>query len=301
MDFKSWSTERASHFELCAKKALPPDNRLPWKLHEAMRYAVLDGGKRIRPLLAYAAGELVGAKEEALDHIALALEYIHSYSLVHDDMPCMDNDTLRRGKLTTHKKYGEAMGMLTGDALQAQAFYELTQTKLAGNQIAVLVKVLATAAGSAGMCGGQAVDLLSVHQKLDLDTLTLMHRLKTGAMIRASALMGLYAGEQLPPPALIGLIIQYADAIGLAFQVIDDILDVTADTAVLGKTAGKDAAEDKPTYVSILGLNQSRIMAQNEINRALEALKSIEELSEIYQGKTTRLEEIARYILSRDH
>ena len=301
MDFKSWSTERASHFELCAKKALPPDNRLPWKLHEAMRYAVLDGGKRIRPLLAYAAGELVGAKEEALDHIVLALEYIHSYSLVHDDMPCMDNDTLRRGKLTTHKKYGEAMGMLTGDALQAQAFYELTQTKLAGDQIAVLVKVLATAAGSAGMCGGQAVDLLSVHQKLDLDTLTLMHRLKTGAMIRASALMGLYAGEQLPPPALIGLIIQYADAIGLAFQVIDDILDVTADTAVLGKTAGKDAAEDKPTYVSILGLNQSRIMAQNEINRALEALKSIEELSEIYQGKTTRLEEIARYILSRDH
>lgn len=301
MDFKSWSTERASHFELCAKKALPPDNRLPWKLHEAMRYAVLDGGKRIRPLLAYAAGELVGAKEEALDHIALALEYIHSYSLVHDDMPCMDNDTLRRGKLTTHKKYGEAMGVLTGDALQAQAFYELTQTKLAGDQIAVLVKVLATAAGSAGMCGGQAVDLLSVHQKLDLDTLTLMHRLKTGAMIRASALMGLYAGEQLPPPALIGLIIQYADAIGLAFQVIDDILDVTADTAVLGKTAGKDAAEDKPTYVSILGLNQSRIMAQNEINRALEALKSIEELSEIYQGKTTRLEEIARYILSRDH
>ena len=301
MDFKSWSIERASHFELCAKKALPPDNRLPWKLHEAMRYAVLDGGKRIRPLLAYAAGELVGAKEEALDHIALALEYIHSYSLVHDDMPCMDNDTLRRGKLTTHKKYGEAMGMLTGDALQAQAFYELTQTKLAGDQIAVLVKVLATAAGSAGMCGGQAVDLLSVHQKLDLDTLTLMHRLKTGAMIRASALMGLYAGEQLPPPALIGLIIQYADAIGLAFQVIDDILDVTADTAVLGKTAGKDAAEDKPTYVSILGLNQSRIMAQNEINRALEALKSIEELSEIYQGKTTRLEEIARYILSRDH
>ena len=301
MDFKSWSTERASHFELCAKKALPPDNRLPWKLHEAMRYAVLDGGKRIRPLLAYAAGELVGAKEEALDHIALALEYIHSYSLVHDDMPCMDNDTLRRGKLTTHKKYGEAMGMLTGDALQAQAFYELTQTKLAGDQIAVLVKVLATAAGSAGMCGGQAVDLLSVHQKLDLDTLTLMHRLKTGAMIRASALMGLYAGEQLPPPALIGLIIQYADAIGLAFQVIDDILDVTADTAVLGKTAGKDAAEDKPTYVSILGLNQSRIMAQNEINRATEALKSIEELSEIYQGKTTRLEEIARYILSRDH
>lgn len=301
MDFKSWSAERAAHFELCAKKALPPDNRLPWKLHEAMRYAVLDGGKRIRPLLAYAAGELVGANETSLDRIALALEYIHSYSLVHDDMPCMDNDTLRRGKLTTHKKYGEAMGMLTGDALQAQAFFELTQTKLPGEQIAVLVKLLATAAGSAGMCGGQAVDLLSVHQKLDLETLTLMHRLKTGAMIRASALMGLYAGQTMPPAALIGLIAQYADAIGLAFQVIDDILDVTADTAVLGKTAGKDAAEDKPTYVSLLGLEQSRAMAQNEINKALEALEQIEQLSEEYQGKTQRLAEIARYILSRDH
>ena len=301
MDFKSWSAERAAHFELCAKKALPPDNRLPWKLHEAMRYAVLDGGKRIRPLLAYAAGELVGANETSLDRIALALEYIHSYSLVHDDMPCMDNDTLRRGKLTTHKKYGEAMGMLTGDALQAQAFFELTQTKLPGEQIAVLVKLLATAAGSAGMCGGQVVDLLSVHQKLDLETLTLMHRLKTGAMIRASALMGLYAGQTMPPAALIGLIAQYADAIGLAFQVIDDILDVTADTAVLGKTAGKDAAEDKPTYVSLLGLEQSRAMAQNEINKALEALEQIEQLSEEYQGKTQRLAEIARYILSRDH
>lgn len=301
MDFKSWSAERAAHFELCAKKALPPDNRLPWKLHEAMRYAVLDGGKRIRPLLAYAAGELVGANETSLDRIALALEYTHSYSLVHDDMPCMDNDSLRRGKLTTHKKYGEAMGMLTGDALQAQAFFELTQTKLPGEQIAMLVKLLAAAAGSAGMCGGQAVDLLSVHQKLDLETLTLMHRLKTGAMIRASALMGLYAGEGMPPAALVGHIAQYADAIGLAFQVIDDILDVTADTAVLGKTAGKDAAEDKPTYVSLLGLDQSRTMAQNEINKALEALGQIELLSEDYQGKTQRLAEIARYILSRDH
>lgn len=301
MDFKCWSAERAAHFELCAKKALPPDNRLPWKLHEAMRYAVLDGGKRIRPLLAYAAGELVSANEASLDRIALALEYIHSYSLVHDDMPCMDNDTLRRGKLTTHKKYGEAMGMLTGDALQAQAFFELTQTKLPGEQITVLVKLLAAAAGSAGMCGGQAVDLLSVHQKLDLETLTLMHRLKTGAMIRASALMGLYAGRTMPPAALVGLIIQYADAIGLAFQVIDDILDVTADTKVLGKTAGKDAAEDKPTYVSLLGLDQSRAMAQDEINKALEALKQIELLSEDYRGKTQRLSEIARYILSRDH
>ena len=301
MDFKSWSAERAAHFELCAKKALPPDNRLPWKLHEAMRYAVLDGGKRIRPLLTYAAGELVGAEDQALDHIALALEYIHSYSLVHDDMPCMDNDTLRRGKLTTHKKYGEAMGMLAGDALQAQAFFELTQTKLSGDQITALVKLLSAAAGSAGMCGGQAVDLLSVHQKLDLDTLTLMHRMKTGAMIRASVLMGLYGAKTMPPAALIGLIVQYSDAIGLAFQVIDDILDVTAETAVLGKTAGKDALEDKPTYVSILGLEKSREMAKNEIQKALDALKAIEALEQFYQGKTVRLAQIAQYILRRDH
>ena len=167
--------------------------------------------------------------------------------------------------------------------------------------VATLVKLLSTAAGSVGMCGGQAVDLLSVHQKLDLDTLTLMHRLKTGAMIRASALMGLYAAKEMPPAALIGQIIQYADAIGLAFQVIDDILDVTADTKVLGKTAGKDAAEDKPTYVSILGLEQSRTMAQNEINKALQALETIEQLAQNYQGKTVRLAEIAQYILSRDH
>ena len=180
-------------------------------------------------------------------------------------------------------------------------FFELTQTKLPGEQITVLVKLLAAAAGSAGMCGGQAVDLLSVHQKLDLETLTLMHRLKTGAMIRASALMGLYAGRTMPSAALVGLIIQYADAIGLAFQVIDDILDVTADTKVLGKTAGKDAAEDKPTYVSLLGLDQSRAMAQDEINKALNALEQIELLSEDYRGKTQRLSEIARYILSRDH
>ena len=191
------------------------------------------------------------------------------------------------------------MGMLAGDALQAQAFFELTQTKLPGEQITMLVKLLAAAAGSAGMCGGQAVDLLSVHQKLDLDTLTLMHRMKTGAMVRASALMGLYGAEQTPPASLIGLVAQYADAIGLAFQVIDDVLDVTAETAVLGKTAGKDAAED--TFVSLLGLEQSRKMAQNEISRALDALQTIEKLSKEYEGKTERLADIANYILSRDH
>mgnify|MGYP005797854865 CR=1 FL=1 len=157
MDFKSWSAQRAAHFELCAKKALPPDNRLPWKLHEAMRYAVLDGGKRIRPLLAYAAGELVGAKEEALDHIALSLEYIHSYSLVHDDMPCMDNDTLRRGKLTTHNKYGVAMGMLVGNALQAQAVLVRKQPNFPGEPIALRVELTHEERVLEGRCGVPAI------------------------------------------------------------------------------------------------------------------------------------------------
>ena len=296
-DFKQWSEERARHFEEVAFDTLPPANKLPWKLHEAMRYAVLDGGKRIRPLLAYAAGELVGAKEEALDHIALALEYIHSYSLVHDDMPCMDNDTLRRGKLTTHKKYGEAMGMLAGDALQAQAFFELTQTGLGSEQTVALVKLLSAAAGPAGMCGGQAVDLLAVHSDLNLSMLTTMHQMKTGAMIRASALMGLYAGETNPEPALVGAIANYSACVGLAFQVIDDILDVTADTAVLGKTAGKDAANEKPTFVSHLGLDKAREMARSQIDAALQSLASIGAPNE----KTQRLEQIARYVLSRDH
>ena len=296
-DFKQWAEERARHFEEVALDTLPPANKLPWKLHEAMRYAVLDGGKRIRPLLVYASGLLVNGQERALDRIALAVEYIHSYSLVHDDMPCMDNDTLRRGKLTTHKKYGEAMGMLAGDALQAQAFFELTQTGLGSEQTVALVKLLSAAAGPAGMCGGQAVDLLAVHSDLNLSMLTTMHQMKTGAMIRASALMGLYAGETNPEPALVGAIANYSACVGLAFQVIDDILDVTADTAVLGKTAGKDAANEKPTFVSHLGLDKAREMARSQIDAALQSLASIGAPNE----KTQRLEQIARYVLSRDH
>lgn len=298
-DFKAWARERAEHFERCAERALPPENRLPWKLNEAVRYAVLDGGKRVRPLLAYAAGEIVQAQADALDHIALSLEYIHSYSLVHDDMPCMDNDTLRRGKLTTHRKYGEAMGMLAGDALQAQAFFELTQCQLPAQQVVSLVKLLSAAAGAAGMCGGQAVDLLSVNTKPDLETLTLMHRMKTGAMIRAAALMGLYAGQQMPSPLLIGQMTAYSQAVGLAFQIIDDILDVTADTEVLGKTAGKDKADDKPTFVSLLGLEGARARACAEYDTAMQALIAIEEAG--YVGKTERLAQIADFIMSRDH
>ena len=296
-DFKAWSRERAEHFEACAKKALPPENKLPWKLHESMRYSVLDGGKRVRPLLVYAAGRLVDADDEALDHIALAVEYVHSYSLVHDDMPCMDNDSLRRGKLTTHRKYGEAMAMLAGDALQAQAFFELTQAKVPAEQLVSLVKLLSAAAGPAGMCGGQAVDLLAAHSELNLEMLSTMHRMKTGAMIRASALMGLYAGRTMPDVALVGAVATYASAVGLAFQVVDDILDVTAETAVLGKTAGKDAANEKPTYVSLLGLEKAQAMADEQIRLALEALSTIDPEGE----KTERLAQLADFVIHRDH
>lgn len=300
MDFKAWGKERAEHFERVAQYALPMETKQPWKLHQAMRYAVLDGGKRIRPLLVYAAGLLVDAKEGVTDHLALAVEYIHSYSLVHDDMPCMDNDTLRRGKLTTHRKFGEAMGMLTGDALQALAFQQVAQAKVKPEQVVQLVKLLAVAAGPSGMCGGQAIDLLAAHSQLDLPTLSMMHRMKTGAMIRASALMGIYAGHEMPEPALIGQVATYSDAIGLAFQVIDDILDVTADTQTLGKTAGKDAANEKPTYVSLLGIEKARELAQEQYNIAKSALQALE-ADERYAGKTQRLHEIADFIMARDH
>ncbi len=300
VDFKDWATERAQHFERIAQSALPPEHRMPWKLSEAVRYSVLDGGKRVRPLLVYAAGQLVDAPAVNLDHIALAVEYIHSYSLVHDDMPCMDNDTLRRGKLTTHRKYGEAMALLAGDTLQAQAFFELTQVQTPAEQIKHLVQILATAAGSSGMCGGQGVDLLAVNSQLDLATLTVMHRMKTGAMIRASALMGLYASNDAPDVALVGAVTSYAMAVGLAFQVIDDILDATAETEVLGKTAGKDAAQSKPTYVSLLGVEKAREMAQEQMRQAQEALEMIEAMPGM-AGKTARLAQLAQYVMDRDH
>lgn len=300
MDFKDWARFRAEHFEKTAYYALPLQQWQPWKLHEAMRYAVLDGGKRVRPLMVYAAGELVQAQAEALDHFALAVEYVHSYSLVHDDMPCMDNDSLRRGKPTTHRKYGEAMAMLAGDALQAQAFAEVAKANVPAEQVVMAVRLLASGSGSLGMCGGQGIDLLSVHSQLDLPMLSTMHRMKTGALIRTSALMGLYAGSQKPSAQLISLVTAWAEAVGLAFQVIDDILDVTADTATLGKTAGKDEAEDKPTYVSLLGIDKAREMAAEQAKLAQKALDALEALPGM-QGKTLRLQQITDFIISRDH
>ena len=277
-ELDQWSNLGLATVEAALSSWISP--QAPAGLGEAMRYAVLDGGKRLRPLLVLAAREAVahGTKDAALDEAALraacAVELIHAYSLVHDDMPCMDNDVLRRGKPTVHVQFGEAQALLAGDALQALAFEFLTPdaSAISDGVQARLCRLLASAAGHAGMAGGQAIDLASVGKTLSEDQLRRMHRLKTGALLEGSVMMGAACGDATPQ-ALSGLR-RYGEALGLAFQVVDDILDVTADSATLGKTAGKDAANDKPTYVSLLGLEEAKSYAQSLLNAALEALRS---------------------------
>jgi farnesyl diphosphate synthase len=245
----------------------------PVQLGDAMRYAVLDGGKRLRPLLVLSASEAVGGHAEAALRAACSVELIHAYSLVHDDLPCMDNDVLRRGKPTVHVKFGEADALLAGDALQALAFELLTPdgTGIPAEIQANLCRLLARAAGSQGMAGGQAIDLASVGVALDEAQLRNMHRLKTGALLQGSVEMGAACGDVLAPESLAALR-DYGAAMGLAFQVVDDILDVVADSHTLGKTAGKDAASDKPTYVSLLGIEGARAQAWQLLTQALDAL-----------------------------
>ena len=244
----------------------------PAGLGEAMRYAVLDGGKRLRPLLVMAASEAVHGNPAAALRAACAVELIHAYSLVHDDMPCMDNDVLRRGKPTVHVKFGQAQALLAGDALQALAFELLTPEgdEVPAVQQAALCRLLARAAGHEGMAGGQAIDLASIGLQLTEDELRQMHRLKTGALLQGSVMMGAACGA--PDARATQALSVYGAAMGLAFQVVDDVLDVTADSAALGKTAGKDAAADKPTYVSLLGLERSQAYAQELLQQARDAL-----------------------------
>ncbi len=268
----------------------------PAGLGDAMRYAVLDGGKRLRPLLVLAAADAVQGQRQAALRAACAVELVHAYSLVHDDMPCMDNDVLRRGKPTVHVKFGEAQALLAGDALQALAFELLTPDDAEGIAPAVqatLCRLLARAAGHGGMAGGQAIDLASVGQRLDEAQLRQMHRLKTGALLHASVALGAACG-QVPATAREALD-RYGHALGLAFQVVDDILDVTADSATLGKTAGKDAANDKPTYVSLMGLDRSRAYAADLLEEALAALRA-SALSD-----TRALEALARMVVERNN
>ena len=269
-DLGAWSRHHLECVEQALSQWIAPD--APAGLGAAMRYAVLDGGKRLRPLLVLAASEAVAGLPEAALRAACAVELIHAYSLVHDDMPCMDNDVLRRGKPTVHVQFGEAQALLAGDALQAFAFELLTpeDERILPAVQATLCRQLARAAGSAGMAGGQAIDLASVGLALTQDQLRNMHRLKTGALLQASVMMGVACG--VSTAAAQKALADYGAALGLAFQVVDDILDVVADSATLGKTAGKDAASDKPTYVSLLGLAPAQAHAQELLAQAHDAL-----------------------------
>ncbi|MBP7452627.1 MAG: polyprenyl synthetase family protein [Ottowia sp.] len=271
-DFSTWSATALDRVEQALCEWVPLN--APAGLGEAMRYAVLDGGKRVRPLLVLATAEAVDGHPEAALRAACAVELIHAYSLVHDDMPCMDNDVLRRGKPTVHVQFGEAQALLAGDALQALAFEFLTPAPdhVPAAMQADLCRTLARAAGAAGMAGGQAIDLASVGKPLSEDQLRQMHLLKTGALLQGSVQMGAACATGLCSAQALQGLARYGAAMGLAFQVVDDILDVTADSAALGKTAGKDAAADKPTYVSVLGLDASRALAAQLGEEAQQAL-----------------------------
>jgi len=270
--------EVQARMEDALSRLLPGAHVAPARLHEAMRYAALEGGKRVRPLLAFAAGELTRAPRERLEIAAAAVELIHAYSLVHDDLPCMDDDVLRRGKPTVHVEYDEATALLVGDALHTLAFQLLAEHGIAADPAAQLemVKVLAVAAGSRGMAGGQQIDLESTGKTLTVPELEFMHIHKTGALIRAAVLLGAGCGEPLAEAERASLD-RYAKALGLAFQVIDDLLDAEASTATLGKTAGKDSRQGKSTYVSLLGARRARELAQElraDAQAALEGLGS---------------------------
>ncbi len=292
-EFSIWVAHQQSRFEDVLRNLLPSADVVPQRLHAAMRYSVLDGGKRVRPLLAFAAGELAGADVARVNYAAAAVELIHAYSLVHDDMPCMDDDVLRRGKPTCHVEYDEATALLVGDALQSLAFQFLSEQRLSDEPSKQLqmVKLLAVASGSRGMAGGQAIDLASVGKQLTLPELEQMHIHKTGALIRAAILLGAHCGNGLND-AQLDKLDRFGKLIGLAFQVVDDVLDCEADTATLGKTAGKDADNDKPTYVSLLGLQEAKAMAQRLHSEALAALSEFGESAK-------RLRELADFIVLR--
>ncbi len=272
---------------------VPPLPQLE-RLYQAMRYSVMNGGKRVRPLLVYAACEALNGDKADADGAACAVELIHAYSLVHDDLPAMDDDDLRRGQPTTHKAFDEACAILAGDGLQSLAFEAMAQAEHNPQDATLRLRmfaVLARAAGPAGMVGGQAIDLGSVGLKLDRDALELMHRHKTGALIEASVQLGALASGHADADNLASLS-QYARAIGLAFQVQDDILDVESDTATLGKHQGADIARDKPTYPALLGMDAAKAYALELRDQALHALRPFDTAAE-------PLRELARYIVER--
>ena len=297
--FAQWLGQRAMHIEQVLHLGMPSPDVVPQRLHEAMRYAVLGGGKRVRAALVYAAGYACAPSQEggadferALDCAAAAVELVHAYSLVHDDLPCMDDDTLRRGQPTVHVRFDEATALLAGDALQPLAFEFLVQMPIASERIAMATRVLAKAAGSLGMAGGQAIDLASVGQTLSQDALQKMHQLKTGALLCASVTLGgLAAGADRSQQDALD---HYGRAMGLAFQVVDDVLDVTTETSKLGKTAGKDAVANKPTYVTLMGLTDAQAFARELHREAVAAIAPLGEPGRYLTG-------LADFIVLRDH
>ncbi len=292
-DFQAWAATGQERIEAFLQRVLPQSDIAPQRLHAAMRYAALGAGKRVRPLLAYAAGELSGADVERVTVAGAAVELIHAYSLVHDDLPCMDDDVLRRGKPTCHVEFDEATALLVGDALQSLAFQLLGDYRLSDDAAAQLemVKLLAVAAGSRGMAGGQAIDLAAVGRTLSVPELEFMHIHKTGALIRAAAVLGARCGSGLSD-AEFARVDSFAKSVGLAFQVVDDVLDADAPTATLGKTAGKDAEQGKPTYVSAMGIPQAKALAAQLRGEALAAIAP-------FGDRAARLAQLADFIVLR--
>ena len=293
-DFPAWSREVAGRMETVLAGLLPSPRIMPSRLHDAMRYAALNGGKRVRPMLVFAAGRVSDAQPGRLETVSAAVELVHAYSLVHDDLPCMDDDVLRRGKPTCHVEFDEATALLAGDALQGLAFQVLAENRLADDPDEQLrmIGLFALACGSRGMAGGQAIDLDAVGKPLTLPELENMHIHKTGALIRACVLLGARCGEPLEADRHAGLD-RYARLVGLAFQVVDDVLDEAGDAATLGKTAGKDREAGKPTYTSHLGIAGARRFAADLLAQAHEALSA-------FDARADRLRELADFIVKRD-
>ena len=294
IDFPTWLADTQAQAETAVERYLPSTSTGQERLHEAMTYVSVGGGKRFRPLLVAAAARLGAADAEALSQAMAAIEYVHVYSLVHDDMPEMDNDSLRRGKPTCHVAYDQATALLVGDALQTLAFDVLSRpVNLPAAQQLQRVQVLARASGSEGMAGGQGIDLANVGQDLSLVQLQHMHGLKTGALIRAAVALGGLSCSDVSDASLRDLDV-YADKLGLAFQVIDDVLDCEQDTATLGKTAGKDEEANKPTYVKLLGLEGARAQAIRLADEAKAAVAA-------YGDAAAALLGLADYVIKRNH
>ncbi|PJK05097.1 geranyl transferase [Lysobacteraceae bacterium NML71-0210] len=284
-----------ARIDAALERVLPAAEHSPKPLHQAMRHAVLNGGKRIRPLLVYATGHALGAEASLLDDAALAVELIHCYSLVHDDLPAMDDDALRRGQPTVHIAYGEANAILAGDALQSLAFARLAEAPLPAETRVELLRELAQAAGAPGMCGGQALDMDATGEKISLAQLERLHALKTGALLRASIRLGALAAAA--STAQQQLLDQYADALGLAFQIKDDLLDIEGDSATLGKTAGKDAVQDKATFPALMGIEASR---QRLAALSATMHSALNTLATLNNADTRTLALLARNVVERE-